>query len=79
MDALVNCFVCKKSQLALATPTDQLGPDALFIYKWDQTSLTLEHHFYSKLVHSKGQVQHKFTKDNKNNQCDLYQQEQLPC
>lgn len=25
MDALVNYFVCKKSQLALATPTDLVG------------------------------------------------------
>lgn len=29
MDALANCSVCKKSQLALAAPTDPVGPDTL--------------------------------------------------
>lgn len=33
MDALVNYCVCKKPQLALATPTDPVGPDTLFIYR----------------------------------------------
>lgn len=29
MDILVSYFVCKKSQLALATPTDPVAPDTL--------------------------------------------------
>lgn len=32
MDALVDYFVCKKSQLALATPTDQMCPGISFNY-----------------------------------------------
>lgn len=29
MDVLVSYFVCKKSQLTLATPTDPMAPDTL--------------------------------------------------